>query len=137
MKNAVVIKLFVLFFLLAGTGCEEVFIQPTFTIGTASQFKPNLLYTSSDGLYKFRITNVFDSRCPEGAQCIWAGEVYIKGEWIENKDTTAVEVHSLEAKMQKQPDGFTMQIQDATPYPKVNSPSNPEDLVISLLIQKN
>lgn len=137
MKNSFVIKFVMLFLFSVGTGCEEVVVKPMFTIGTASEFRPNLLYTSSDGLYAFRITEVNDSRCPEGAQCIWAGEVYIKGEWIENSDTTDVEIHSLLSSQQKQPDGFTMQIQDAKPYPKLNSDSNPEDLTITFLITKN
>lgn len=137
MKNTLIVISIVIFSLLAGTGCEEVFLQPTFTIGTASQFRPKMLYTSSDGLYTFRITEVYDSRCPEGAQCIWAGEVSIKGEWIENKDTSDVEIHSLLTDRQKQPEGFTIQIQDAKPYPKLNSGSNPEDLTITLLITKN
>ena len=137
MKTSSAIKFVLVVLFLFAAGCEEVFIKPTFTIGTASEFRPNLLYTSSDGHYTFRITTVNDSRCPEGAQCIWAGEVYIRGEWIENNDTTDVEIHSLIAGQQKQPDGFTIQIQDAKPYPQINSVSNPDDLTITLLITKN
>lgn len=136
MKILTFVKFVLLFLLFSGAGCEEVVVRPTFTIGTASEFRPHLLYTSSDGLYTFRITDVNDSRCPEGAQCFWSGEVYIKGEWIENNDTTAVEIHSLEGKLQKQPGGFSIQIQDAKPYPKLNTVSNPEDLAITILIKK-
>ena len=133
MKFSAVLKFMLILLFFAGTGCEETTIDPLFKEST---FRINQLYTSSDGIYKFKITDVNDSRCPEGAQCIWAGEVYLKGEWIENKDTTAVEIHSLEAKLQKQPNGFTIQIQDAKPYPKLNTESKPEDLVFTLLIQK-
>jgi hypothetical protein len=38
--------------------------------------------------------------------------------------------------MEKQPEGFTLQIVDAKPYPKHGTESKPEDLVITLLIQK-
>lgn len=137
MKLPFAIKFLLVTFLFFGAGCEEVIVSPTFTVGTASVFRPNLLYTSSDGRYTFKVTDVYDSRCPEGAECIWAGEVYFKGKWIENKDTTEVEIHSLLKDQQKQPEGFTMQIQDAKPYPKINTESKPEDLTLTILIQKN
>ena len=133
MKFSAVIKFMLILLLFAGTGCEETTIDPLFKEST---FRINQLYTSSDGIYKFKITDVNDSRCPEGAQCIWAGEVYLKGEWIENKDTTEVELHSLLTDQQKLPEGITMKIMDAKPYPKSGTPTDPEDLELSLLIQK-
>ena len=38
--------------------------------------------------------------------------------------------------MDKQPDGFTIQIVDAKPYPVYGIESKPEDLVVTLLIEK-
>ena len=36
----------------------------------------------------------------------------------------------------KQPTGYTIQIVDAKPYPKYGIESKPEDMVVTLLIQK-
>ena len=136
MKPSATIKIILILFLIFGMGCEKVVLSPEFTIGTASDFRMNLPYTTTDGKYILKITEVNDSRCPEGAECVWAGEVYLKGKWIENNDTTDFELHSVLIDQQKQPEGFTIQIQDAKPYPKLNTESKPEDLAITLLIDK-
>jgi hypothetical protein len=136
MKPSVAFKFVVLFLFFAGSGCEEAVLTPTFTIGAASEFRPHLLYTSSDGLYTFRIKEIYDSRCPEGAQCVWSGEIFLKGEWVENRDTTRIELHSVMSDLQKLPVGFNLQIQGANPYPKLNGRSNPDDLLITILVTR-
>lgn len=136
MKTLSAIKYLLVFFLFAGMGCQETVLDPTFTIGKESTFRINQLYTSSDGQYTFQINEIGDSRCPEGVQCIWSGEVSLKGEWTANKTPTAIELHTAIKDMEKQPEGFTIQIVDAKPYPKIGSEAKPSDLVITLLIQK-
>lgn len=134
MKLRSAIKYLVVLFLFAGTSCEETIIDQTFTIGNESSFRINQIYTSSEGLYTFRITEISDPRCPEGVVCIWQGEVSLKGEWTVNQSKTAVELHTVLKDAEKQPDGFTIEIVDAKPYPKFGTESKPEDLVITLLI---
>jgi hypothetical protein len=136
MKYLSVIKYLLIIFLFAGMGCEEIIQDQIFTIGRESPFSINQLYTSADGLYTFQINEISDSRCPEGVQCIWQGEVSLKGEWTVNKNKTAIELHSVLNNQQKQPDGFTIQIVDAKPYPKFGTESKPENLVVKLLIQE-
>jgi hypothetical protein len=136
MKIIPAIKFLLVFFLFAGMGCEDVTLDQTFTIGKEATFRINQLYSSTDGQYSFQINEIGDSRCPEGAQCIWQGEVTVKGEWTANKNKTDVELHTVVKNMEKQPDGFTIQIVDAKPYPKIGIESKPEDLVVTLLIQK-
>lgn len=137
MKLLSAIKYLVVLFLFVGTSCEETIIDQTYTFGNESSFHINRLYTSSDGQYTFRITEISDSRCPEGVVCIWQGEVSLKGEWTVNNNKTAVELHTLIKDQDKQPDGFTIEIIDAKPYPKFGTESKPEDLVITLLIKSN
>jgi len=137
MKLLSAIKYLVVLLLFAGMGCEETILDQTFTVGKESAFRIKQLYTSSDGLYTFQINEIGDSRCPEGAQCFWQGEVSLKGEWTVSYNKTAVELHSVLKDQQKQPDGFTIQIVDAKPYPKFGTDFKPEDLTVTLLIQKN
>jgi hypothetical protein len=137
MKRLISLKYILIFFLFAGMGCEETVIDPTFTIGKESSFRINQLYTSSDGIYTLQISDIGDSRCPDGVMCVWAGEVSLKGEWTANKTPTAIELHTVIKDMEKQPEGFSIQIVDAKPYPKIGNESNPKDLVITLLIKKN
>ena len=137
MKKLPVIKYIVFFFLFAALGCDETTVEQMFPIGKESTFRVNQLYSSSDGLQSIVIKEISDSRCPEGVVCIWAGEVTIKGEWIENNNKSSFEIHSVLTDQQKQPAGYTIKVIDAKPYPKYGSNQKPEDLILTLLIQKN
>lgn len=136
MKTLSALKYLLVIFLFAGMGCEETVIEQGFTIGKEVSFQVNQLYTSADGQYTLKITEVSDSRCPEGVQCIWQGEVTVKGDWTENKNKSSFEIHSVMSNQTKQPTGYTVQIVDAKPYPKYGTESKPENLVVTLLIQK-
>jgi hypothetical protein len=136
MKTLSAIKYLLVFLLFAGMGCEEAIMEQGFTVGKETTFQVNQLYTSANGQYTLKITEVSDSRCPEGVQCIWQGEVTLKGEWTENNSKSTFEIHSVMNDQTKQPTGYTIQIVDAKPYPKYGNESKPEDLVVTLLIQK-
>jgi len=136
MKTLSVLKYIVVFFLFAGIGCEETVIEQGFTVGREANFQVNQLYTSADGQYTLKITEISDSRCPEGVQCVWQGEVTVKGEWTENNSKSTFEIHSVLNDQTTQPTGYTIQIVDAKPYPKYGTESKPEYLVVTLLIQK-
>jgi len=137
MKTLSAIKYLVIFFLFAGMGCEKAILDQEFTIGKEESFQVNQLYTSTNGQYTLKITDINDSRCPEGAQCFWQGEVTIKGEWTEDRSKSTFEIHSVISNMTKQPTGFTIQFVDTKPYPKNGTESKPENLFVTLLIQKN
>ena len=136
MKALFQIKYLLVFILLSAFGCEETLLDQGFTIGREANFQVNQLYTSADGQYTLKITEVSDSRCPEGVQCIWQGEVTLKGDWTANGNKSSLEIHSVISDMNKLPAGYTFQIVDAKPYPKYGTESKPEDLIVTLLIQK-
>ena len=136
MKTLSTIKYLFVFLLFAGMGCEETILEQGFTIGKEASFQVNQLYTSASGQYTLKITQVSDSRCAEGVQCVWQGEVTVKGEWTENTNKSTFEIHSVVSTQTKQPDGYTIQIVDAKPYPKYGTESKPEDLIVTLLVQK-
>ena len=138
MKTISVLKYLMVLFLFSAMSCEEIILDnKTFKVGQESNFRINQLYTSTDGLYTLKINEISDSRCPTGVQCIWQGEVTLKGEWSANQSKSAFELHSVLKDMNKQPDGFTIQIVDAKPYPVNSTESKPEDLVVTLLIKAN
>lgn len=136
MKLISAIRYLLILFLFAGMGCEETTLDQTFTIGKEATFHVNQLYTSADGQYTLLISEISDSRCPEEVVCVWAGEVTLKGEWTDNQNKSTFELHSEIKNLQKEPDGFTLQIIDAKPYPKFGTESKPQDLVVTLLIEK-
>lgn len=137
MKTLSILKYLLIFFLFAGMGCEETETDPAFAIGKEAAFQINQLYTSSDGQNTLMIKEISDSRCPEGVVCVWQGEVTVKGEWTANGNKSAFEVHSVVSQQDKMPAGISLKIVDAKPYPKYGTESKPEDLVVTLLIQKN
>ena len=137
MKLLSALKYLTFLFLFTAMSCEEVILNKTFIIGKESTFRINQLYTSSDGKYTLLLNEISDSRCPQGVQCVWQGEVTLKGEWTDNQNKSDFELHSVVKDMEKQPDGFTIQIVDAKPYPVYGTESKPEDLVVTLLIEKN
>lgn len=136
MKLFSVFRYVLILLLLAGMGCEETVLESEFAAGKVSTFRINQLYTTADGQNTLLIKEISDSRCPEGVVCVWAGEVIVKGEWTANNNKSTFEIHSV-TDQQKQPAGYTIKIVDAQPYPKYGTDSKPENLVISLLIQKN
>jgi len=136
MKFIVCLKYSLVLLLFTVMGCDEVSNSQTFTLGKESTFGINQLYTSTDGRNTLQITEINDSRCPDGVECIWAGEVSLKGEWTGSGIKIPVEFSSVILEQQKVPDGFTIQIVDVKPYPKYGVVTKPEDFVITLLIQK-
>jgi len=137
MKLLSALKYLLVLFLFTSMSCEEIIIDnKTFKVGQESNFRIHQLYTSSDELYTLKINEITDSRCPQGVECVWAGEVTIKGEWTASMVKTPFEVHSVVKTNEIQPDGFTIQIVDAKPYPVYGTESKPEDLVVTMLIEK-
>lgn len=130
-------KYLTLLFIFTTTNCEETIVGPTFKMGQESTFRIGRLYTSSDGQYTLQINEINDSRCPEGVQCVWQGEVSLKGQWTHNKLKSDFELHSVLKDMERQPEGFTIQLIKATPYPSEGTESRPENLLVTLLVQEN
>jgi hypothetical protein len=137
MKTYSVLKYILILFLFAGTSCEDKVIDQGFTPGREYSLEINKLYTSADSQYSIIINEVSDSRCPESVTCIWSGEVSIKGDLTINDSKLPFEIHSVISQSNKQPDGYTIQIVDAKPYPKNENTQKPEDLIITLLVKMN
>ena len=140
MKLLSAFKYLTLLFIFATISCEETIVDQTFTPsprGKESTFRIDQLYTSSDGQYTLQINEINDSRCPEGVQCVWQGEVSLKGQWTDNSIKSDLELHSVLKDLDKQPEGFTIQIVNARPYPMAGKDTRPKDLVLTLLVQKN
>ena len=136
MKTISCMKYLLVLFLFAAMSCEKYTMDQVFTIGKESTFRLNQIDYSADGQYTLLINEITDSRCPEGVQCVWAGEVSLKGEWTYNGRKYPIELHTVLKDRQIEPEGFSIQIVDAKPSPKYGVESKPEDLVITLLVQK-
>lgn len=138
MKLSSILKILLVILLFAGMGCKDSTIdEPSFTLGSEFPFKINNPYTSADGHYTLKITEINDSRCPVDVFCIWQGEIVLKGDWTENGKKSTFEIHSVLSQESVQPAGYTIQVGDANPLPRSDMQWKPEDYTIILLIQKN
>lgn len=137
MKRLNIIRILIVFCLLVFAACEETVFESAFPIGKETSFIAEKPYFSTDGKYSIIINEIGDSRCPEGVVCVWSGEVTIKGEWTAGGKKSSFEIHSVVSQQNKQPEGFTIQIIDAKPYPKFGVESDPQNLVVIVKIDKN
>lgn len=137
MKILPAFKYILVLFLFTAVSCEEIVTDKTFPLEKEFTLRMNEPTASADGRYRIKITEINDSRCPELVQCVWQGELVIKGEWTDKNNKSAFEVHSVLKDQDKQPEGFTIRIIDAEPYPKYGTDTKPEELVITLLISEN
>lgn len=136
MKRLKFFRILMVLLLFATAACEETVFESAFPIGKETSFISDKLYYSTDGKYSIIINEISDSRCPEGVVCVWSGEVILKGEWTSGSKKSSFEIHSVVSQQNIQPDGFTIQIIDAKPYPKFGVESDPQNLVVIVKIDK-
>ncbi|MER3632590.1 MAG: hypothetical protein C4325_10860 [Blastocatellia bacterium] len=64
---------------------------------------------------------VEDSRCPEGANCIWAGAVTVKLQvMLPGKEPKTVELSTLQGREMFEYEGVSIKLVSVSPYPKLN-----------------
>ena len=136
MKPTSVLKCLLILLLFTAMSCRESIMDQTLSLNKEVSVRLNQLYTSENGQYSMKLTEINDSRCPENANCIWSGEVMLKGEWTEKGSKSTLELHSVLSAQQISPDGYTIKIVDTKPFPKIGTDTKTEDFIITLLIQK-
>lgn len=79
-----------------------------------------------------------DSRCPEGAQCIWAGQARVKIQVDRYHKTLAVFVLTLnEGKNSARYGDRTITFKSLEPYPKVDKPTDPKTYAATFTVGPN
>ncbi len=104
------LKCLLILLLFTAMSCRESIIDQTLNLDKEITVRLNQLYTSENGQYSLKLTEINDSRCPEGVYCFWQGEVSIKGEWTEKGNKSEIELHSVLTNLEKNPGGYTIKI---------------------------
>ncbi|MEO5909555.1 MAG: hypothetical protein ABIP95_01645 [Pelobium sp.] len=72
----------ILIFILCFAACEKSTITPdALSFGEKAVLKPNeatYFGSTPENAFKLTIQEISDSRCPEGVNCVWAGEAVVK-----------------------------------------------------------
>lgn len=88
----------------------------------------------------FTLLDIQDSRCPAGAQCIWAGMIVIEGQLTVDEKEINVQLSTNENvssfPIQFSTSDYTIKLIDTIPYPDLNNPHKPEDKRAILLVSK-
>ncbi|PZX56732.1 hypothetical protein [Algoriphagus chordae] len=114
--------------------CEGFEVGKEFEIAIEQQLE-NCLKNIS-----VKVIEIQDSRCPAGAQCIWAGMIVLRGELIVGGQKQYI-LLSTNENASGFPDEFstleyTVKLVDAIPYLDLNKPYKPEDQRAILIISK-
>jgi hypothetical protein len=86
---------------------------------------------------KIKFVSVEDSRCPQGVDCIWAGnaKVTIKVTNRKGESKTFDLNTNLEVKAVKF-EGYEIKLGNVTPYPKANVPISPNGYTAGFTVTK-
>ncbi len=123
---------FFMFVICCGFSCRNEDECSYFRIDEEAVFRKGTEYCASNASLRFSISNIQDSRCPEGVVCVWQGEVnvilnvynYSESEVVlksvhQPSDTVGVYVFSL------------VQVD---PYPRYKHPVETDDYRVTLKI---
>jgi hypothetical protein len=128
MKNIIIF--FSAFFLIHCNTSKSP-INPT--LGNEFELNFGQSETIQNYLITIKFKNVIeDSRCPEGAVCVWEGNAKIDIEISQNNFilNTALEPKEIEY------NGLKVQLISVYPYPKLNEQIEIEDYKIKLIVDK-
>lgn len=91
----------------------------------------------SKSKFTVKVLSVEDSRCPEGVDCIWAGNAKVKIQVKNSKGKSQIfELNTnLEAKAVKF-DNYEIKLGEVAPYPKANARIDPNSYTAQIIITK-
>ena len=83
--------------------------------------------TESRSKLKIKFISVTeDSRCPEGVNCVWAGNAKVKVEIKSSRTTKIFEFNTGMGPKGDVLDGWAINLEELTPYPKNNITTDPK-----------
>jgi hypothetical protein len=131
------LKISLLILLIVPLSCEQEIKPGKFINDTPFIFRNTEPIKISDSLY-FHIDKIYDSRCPEGLYCFWAGNVELLFNIVQNSNR--IDTMICNWACDNNPfslAGYTWKILEVTPYPQLHKKIDPDDYTIKMVITKN
>lgn len=129
---------FILLFVVTGTGYgvgsqKRIRLQHDFELRLGRQ-----AIVKEAGLKVTFVELVEDSRCPEGVDCIWAGNGKIKLTVRKgNRKSVTFELNTMTAPKNFTYQNYEISLVNLAPYPKINVETKKQDYVATLKVIKN
>lgn len=106
---------------------------------TTLSYGKSMKAANSDLIISF--TNIEDSRCPEGVNCIVAGKAtatlnIAKGQQTETKEVSVKGLCKKGCGSSTSAFGYTIKVHNVDPYPSNSSSIKTEDYVLKLTVRK-
>jgi hypothetical protein len=104
-----------------------------FPLDEEFRLQPGESMSIGDGamLIKFKML-AEDSRCPEGAVCVWQGNARV----ILEVDRSELALNTFLEPKQSTMNGYTIRLVDVDPYPKIGSSIPPGNYSIRIIVTK-
>jgi hypothetical protein len=135
--KSIKLRIILLFLILAFSNCEDQFKSEKYVNNNPFTIKPNESIEINDNL-SFLIDRVFDSRCPTGVFCFWAGNVELSFQIYQN--SSKIDTLICDSACDNNPfsiAGYTWKIMGVTPYPENNRKIELTDYKIRMIITHN
>ena len=129
MKTGLIFFLLLLFSL---TACQNEDEDYTFFYDKAEEFRLYKKYVSLDQELSITLTEMNDSRCPEGVTCIWQGEARVRIA-MENSDTLHLSTYN---NMKDTLEGYSFELIEVSPYPVSDRTIEQEDYLVTLVVSE-
>jgi hypothetical protein len=97
------------------------------------ELKPGQTKNIPGSRAKIKFLNVMeDSRCPEGANCIWAGNAKIKLRVTDDRKTRVFELNTFKGDDSYSFEGYHIRLVKVMPNPVVSEHIRPNEYVVTL-----
>ena len=113
-------------------GRTEVKLGEEFKLGISKSAA-----VKGEGLGIEFVSVVEDSRCPQGVDCIWAGNAKVRLRLKRGRGAAAeIELNTNTEPQRSAAHGYEVRLTSLSPYPKANEPVDKKSYVASLEVRK-
>ncbi|AVR46001.1 hypothetical protein C7S20_12460 [Christiangramia fulva] len=105
-------------------------------VGEHSMLKNGKCFDIQDTPFQLCLDSIGDSRCPEAATCVWAGDAvaYLSLKSAGEKKSFALHTHP-NFQQDTMINNLHFKLIDVSPFPKLNTQINARDYSVDLLIE--
>ena len=135
MKKLIFFEVFLLFLLMC---CKNEIRQSTLQLDKSIELKYGEIIKNTDYQISIVLDSVLnDSRCPRGAECIWAGNAQVRFVYSSANSKVSFVLNTLSSfRTDSLIDGYRIKLEKLTPYPELGIEIKQADYKAEIEIKK-